>query len=364
MRRPDCKDYLKLFLKDVPLFDVRAPIEFNYGALPGSVNLPILDDDQREQVGIVFKKHGQVRAIALGETLATPEIRAERISRWMDFVRQHPEGYLFCLRGGMRSQIAQDWLAEKGVDYPRVIGGYKAIRAALMETIPTSMQALNLVVLSGRTGTGKTHLLPRLSHPIDLEGLAGHRGSSFGKRVGGQPAQATFEHGVAVALLRAVSEGHSRVVVEDESRLIGRRSIPSALFDAMTTAPIVVLEAPMADRVSLIVSDYVNITAVEYQRALGDEPGWVAFSEVLHQSLDNIRRRLGDARHGSLTGLLSEALTAYRDQAQLDGFRAVVGELLEHYYDPMYDYQLNKKTDRVLFRGEAEGVVGFMGSVH
>ena len=102
------------------------------------------------------------------------------------------------------------------------------------------------------------------------------------------------------------------------------------------------------------------MSAREYQDQWGDEQGWAVFGEGLHESLDNIRRRLGDERHQSLKGALTEALQTYRDQQDLAGFRDVVGRLLDHYYDPMYDYQLAKKADRVRFRGEADAIAEWM----
>ena len=298
--------------QDCPLLDVRAPVEFAQGSFPGSVNLPILNNEQRVQIGTTYKQQGAQTAIALGRSWRRMRFGWNGL-RALKFVQSNPHGFLFCLRGGMRSKLTQQWLADNGVQYPRVVGGYKAMRAFLTEATETLSKTLNFWVISGRTGAGKTHLLPKLPASIDLEGLAEHRGSSFGKRVQQQPAQATFEHTLAIALLRMQASGRTTMALEDESRLIGRRSIPIPLFERIRSAPVVVLEAPRAWRVEQIVSDYVDVSAMEYRQAYGDVLGWSAFGEHLHQSLDNIRRRLGDEKHHALKDLLGAALTSHRD---------------------------------------------------
>ena len=361
MQTADTQDYAQIFLQDCPLLDVRAPVEFAQGSFPGSVNLPILNDEQRVQIGTTYKQQGVEAAIALGHQLATDEVRSARIARWSSFVQSNPSGFLFCLRGGMRSKLTQEWLADQGVMYPRVLGGYKAMRAYLNEVTESLCQSLDFWVISGRTGSGKTHLLPRLNASIDLEELALHRGSSFGKRVQKQPAQATFEHALGIALLRMQACGHTALALEDESRLIGRRSIPDALFKQMRMAPVVILEASRDCRVEQIVSDYVDVSAPEYIQAFGDQQGWSLFSAHLYESLDNIRRRLGDEQHQRVKETLTASLKAYREAGDRDGFREVIGALLDHYYDRMYDYQLEKKAHRVRFRGEAEAVEEWLG---
>ena len=333
MKHLETNNYRHLFVENVPLLDVRAPVESLHGSFPNAENRFLLDDSQRVLVGTAYKQQGKETAIALGHRLATAEVRQARLHSWLEFVRRHPDGFLFCLRGGMRSQIAQDWLEQVGITYPRVTGGYKAMRSYLLESITQSCAKVDFWVVSGRTGTGKTHLLPRLPCHMDLEKLAGHRGSSFGKRVEEQPSQANFEHQLAIELLRHEHVRNGCIAVEDESRLIGRRSIPEAFFQKMKCAPIVVLESSKKVRVKQIVEDYVHTSSLEYREALGEDLGWQRFSEVLHMSLRNIRRRLGDKRYGAISGTLTEALAAFRKHQELDGFHKVVGTLLEQYYD-------------------------------
>ncbi|MCK5574536.1 MAG: hypothetical protein KAI28_01925, partial [Sphingomonadales bacterium] len=106
-QRPDTNDYKRLFLEGAALVDVRAPVEFAKGSFPTAINLPLMMDDEREKVGICFKKQGQDAAIALGHELVHGDVKAARIKAWKDFAAQNPEGYMFCFRGGLRSQTSR-----------------------------------------------------------------------------------------------------------------------------------------------------------------------------------------------------------------------------------------------------------------
>ncbi|PTT62477.1 tRNA 2-selenouridine(34) synthase MnmH, partial [Pseudomonas sp. HMWF007] len=131
----DCTDYRDIFLNDRPLMDARAPVEFHKGAFPGVINLPLMNDIERQRIGTCYKQHGQQAAIELGHQLVSGTVKAERIQAWADFARAHPDGLIYCFRGGLRSQITQQWLHdEAGIDYPRVGGGYKAMRTFLIDT--------------------------------------------------------------------------------------------------------------------------------------------------------------------------------------------------------------------------------------
>jgi len=132
--RDNTEDFRQLFLQNVPLMDVRAPVEFAKGAFPQAVNLPLMNDSERQKVGTRYKQQGQAAAIALGHQLVRGKLKAARIDAWLAQVQAAPEGYLYCFRGGLRSQLVQQWLSEAGVQYPRVIGGYKAMRRFLIDT--------------------------------------------------------------------------------------------------------------------------------------------------------------------------------------------------------------------------------------
>ncbi len=229
----DITDYRTLFLNDVPMMDTRAPIEFAKGAFPGVLNLPLMNDLERQRIGTCYKQHGQQAAITLGHQLVSGEVKAARLQAWVDFTRAHPEGVLYCFRGGLRSQIVQQWLSQDaGIDYPRD----KAMRTFLMQTVEQTVAQSDFVLLGGMTGTGKTDVILQLDNSLDLEGHANHRGSSFGKRATGQPSNIDFENRLAVDLLKKRARGIEQFVVEDESRMVGRCALPLALYQACWVA--------------------------------------------------------------------------------------------------------------------------------
>ncbi len=353
-QRPDTQDYLSLFLNDTPLMDVRAPVEFSKGSFPTARNCYLLDDEQRRQVGIRFKQKGQAEAIALGNELARPAIREQRMAMWRAFVEQHPEGYLFCYRGGLRSHITQAWLKEVGINYPLITGGYKAMRAFLLRELDKSVAETTIVVLSGRTGTGKTRLLVDLPVYVDLEGIANHRGSSFGKRIGGQPAQISFENQLSIDLLKRRHAGEAPVVLEDESRLIGRNALPQELRDRMGEAPIMLLDEAIEVRVQMMLEDYIDANLADFQQAHGEEQGFELFAEGLRTSLNNIQKRLGGERHQKLAAEMDAAIDTLARSGSNQGFCGLVEALLVNYYDPMYDYQLSKKEGEILIKGNRQ----------
>lgn len=355
-RRPDTDDYLSLFLNDTPLLDVRAPVEFAKGHMPGAVNAPLMDDDERHRVGICYKEHGQDTAIELGHQLVQGPIKARRIEAWKHFCAKNPNGYLYCFRGGLRSHLSRQWIEEAGVNYPLIKGGYKAMRRFLIDQLEQQIASESFYILSGRTGTGKTRVLQTLPNPVDLEGLANHRGSSFGRQVTPQPTQIDFENRLAVALLKARHQRGGPVYLEDESRLVGRCALPLSLRERMLEAPLIVLERPMADRIDIIREDYVEHMLADYIERDGEQAGWENFSDYLLSALDRISRRLGGERHQQLRSTMESALAQQRSNSDSLGHNAWIQSLLEHYYDPMYDYQLARKAGTIAMRGGPQAI--------
>ncbi|MCL7943095.1 tRNA 2-selenouridine(34) synthase MnmH [Marinobacter sp. ATCH36] len=355
--RPDTSDYLALFLNDVPLMDVRAPVEFSKGSFPGAINAPLMNDEERHRVGICYKEKGQDEAIKLGHQLVSGDIKAQRIEAWRRFTAEHPTGYLFCFRGGLRSRLSQQWIREAGIDYPLVSGGYKAMRRFLIDSLEALIESSEFVILSGRTGTGKTRVLQQLTNPVDLEGLANHRGSSFGRQVTPQPSQIDFENRLAVAMLKAHHHIGGPVYLEDESRLVGRCALPQSLRDRMATAPVMVLDQPLDERIRIIREDYVDQMTADYAARDGEEAGWLNFRDYLLSALDRIRKRLGDERHSQLRKLMETALDNQYRTGDVHGHHEWIRALLENYYDPMYDYQLNQKEGRIVVQGGPECII-------
>lgn len=352
---PVIDDYRGLFLERVPLLDVRAPVEFARGAFPGAVNRPLLDDEQRHRVGIRYQQAGQQAAIELGHELVDGPLRESRIEAWRRFALEHPDGALYCFRGGLRSRIAQQWLAEAGIDYPLVAGGYKALRGFLLHELEQAAAELPLIVLGGRTGAAKTRLIRALADSVDLEGLANHRGSAFGRQLGPQPAQIDFENALAVELLVLRARSVRAAVLEDEGSNIGSLAVPASLYRASRRAPLVVLEATLEARVEEILNGYIRDMAQVFARHHGED-GFARFSDYLLASLGRIRKRLGGLRHQQLEVLMRAALDEQGRSGAIDRHRDWIAPLLSEYYDPMYDYQLAGKRERIVFRGAREAV--------
>ena len=354
-------DYQRLFLEDIPLIDLRAPVEFAQGGFPHAGNLPLMGDDERAEVGTCYKRQGQDAAIVLGHQLVSGDLKAQRMQSWWDFIREHPNGALYCFRGGLRSRTTQQWIFDEyGIDYPRVTGGYKALRRFLLESIERLSASLNIVILAGRSGTGKTRLLTQLDNSIDLEGLANHRGSAFGNTTTPQPTQIDFENALAVALLKAEAAAYPQVVLEDESRNIGSLHLPVCLHEAMSAAPMVVLDVDDAERIAITVQEYAEDMHREWLQQLAPDAAFAALEQHLLTSLSKVKRRLGGVRYAESLEVKQSALQTLKATGSCQGFEAIFGELLLNYYDPMYDYQMQQKRERIAFSGTREQVTEYL----
>jgi tRNA 2-selenouridine synthase len=357
--RPDTEDFERLFLRDTPLLDTRAPLEFARGAFPTARNLPLMSDDERAAVGTCYKARGQAAAIALGHELVSGDRRQQRIDAWVAFARAHPEGYLYCFRGGLRSQIVQRWLMEAGVPYPRVTGGYKAMRRFLLERLEHSIERASFVLVAGATGTGKTRLIEDLPRAVDLEGLAHHRGSAFGHLVDPQPSQIDFENSLSIALLRLLEESSAPICIEDEGRLVGRIALPEILRQRMAESPLIVLEHPVEERVEVVVEDYIVDLGRRFSERFGPE-GAARHRERMLDNLSRTRKRLGGARYEEIRRQMEEAFDAQAASGSVDGHRRWIRRLLAEYYDPMYAYQLQQRDGAFLFRGPRDAALRFV----
>ena len=330
-----------------PFLDVRSPIEYAKGKIPNSVNLPILEDAERESVGKAYKQHGEKIAVEMGHNLVSGQVKLSRIQAWKNYVTQHPNVNLICWRGGLRSKIAQDWLAQSNIQVARMTGGFKTLRKCLIAILDAiALDNRTVYVIGGKTGSKKTVVIKRLNNSIDLEDLAQHRGSAFGANIQKQPTPITFENELAVKLL---THQQQHIVVEDESKTIGRLAIPDALFKKMKIAPIALVKVPIEERVDHIYNEYVK------------EPSQAgASSEFLSQhylqALDRIERRLGGDRHSKLTRIIKDAFSERTGTDHQDWITA----LLEDYYDPMYDYQIKQKESRIKFIGSPAEVTEYL----
>lgn len=338
---------LKRFLATKPFFlDVRAEQEYAKGHFPNSINAPILTDDERRQVGTAYKQQGPDVALALGHKLVSGELRQQRIKDWENICAEHDNVHIMCWRGGQRSGLVQQWLADIGVQRPRIEGGFKALRRQSLETLAQPDKTFWL--LSGRTGSAKTVIIRQLQNSIDLEGRANHRGSAFGQRLTPQPSPVTFECALTADYLR---HSQQNLVVEDESRTIGSIGLPERWHQCMQQADIALLEVDIDQRVGHIEQEYVH-------QALDEAAQHGLTKEHVHQryqsALLRIGKRLGRIRLQTLQKRLNQAFTARASHT------AWIDYLLREYYDPMYDYQLGKKHQRIRFRGNAGDVSDFL----
>jgi len=351
-------DFRALFLSDTPMIDLRAPVEFAQGSFTHAQSLPLMSDDEREAVGTCYKEEGQAAAIVLGHQLVSGEIKQARLEAWQAFIKKHPDGALYCFRGGLRSKTTQQWINEAyGIDYPRVEGGYKALRRFLIDETERLVQSMNIVVLSGRSGTGKTRLIHQIPHSLDLEGLANHRGSAFGNTTTPQPTQINFENKVAVALLKADAAGYNTLVVEDESRNVGSLHVPFNLHGKMTESPMVNLTVSDEDRIAITVQEYAKDIHLDYVAQFGDAEGLTKLQAHLLDSLAKLRKRLGGERYQRMQQTMLDAVSLLDKNGDYAGFGSVFGELLLDYYDPMYDYQMSSKLARIVYNGSREDVL-------
>ncbi len=345
--------FTELLVSDIPLLDVRAPVEFEKGSLPKATNIPLLDDEQRRVIGIDYKQNGHDSAVKLGHQLLSPDARQRLIDRWLDYLAKHDGAVLYCFRGGQRSQISQQWLADAGAAVPRVEGGYKALRSHLLDAIEKVSSNTQLLIAGGKTGSGKTHLINKLPFSVDLEGKANHRGSAFGPRTSPQPSQVDFENALAIDFLKLPLQSLNRVVLEDESHSIGSVHLPRSLYVKMCEAPIAIIEVSLPARVTTIFNDYILRNYQDYV-SLDKTNASALFSEFLLTSLNKIQRRLGPELHQEITSVMKDALTAQFNSGDSSGHKDWIELLLRKYYDPMYDYQLAKKHHRIRFRGDSE----------
>ena len=356
MTRADSSDYRRLLLEDTPLLDVRAPVEFGKGAFPTATNIPLLDDRQRELIGKRYKNAGQDEAIRLGLELATDDIREQRLRAWRGFCEAHPHGFIYCFRGGLRSRTAQQWLREHGIDYPLVKGGYKAMRRFLIDEMEQSAASVPLVSVTGLTGVGKTRVLCKIRYHLDLEGLANHRGSAFGRdALDAQPTVIDWENRVSIELLKHRDAFPGRALfVEDEGRRIGRIGVPDCLYEVMLTAPRAILTVDTDTRIRLIGEDYIEHNWPQFEQAHG-AAAEAEFRRFVLDNLARIQKRLGGERYRQVRQCFEQALDLFFQRGEVSAFYPGIKILLEQYYDPMYRYQIQCKNPEILFEGpEAE----------
>ncbi|MBA3811137.1 MAG: tRNA 2-selenouridine(34) synthase MnmH [Caulobacteraceae bacterium] len=295
------------------IIDVRTPAEFALDHVPGAVNLPVLTDIERAEVGTIYVQDSRLKARRIGAAHVARNIAAHLEGALKD----KPGSYaplIYCWRGGMRSNALATVLSQVGWRVTVVGGGYKTWRRHVTAALYNAEPGFKVVLLDGYTGSAKTEILGRLNalgvQALDLEGLAGHRGSLFGALAGRpQPSQKLFE----TRLLARLDELDPArpVVVEAESSKIGERMVPPTVWKAMAGAPRIELGAPRAARARYLALAYGDIAADR---------------EALCATLAKL-----PGRHGA------KRLAAWRGLARDGAFEALAESLAEHHYDPAYE---------------------------
>lgn len=299
--------------RTLPVFDVRTPSEFARGHIPGAHNLPLFSDEERAEIGTLYKQQGRNEAVLRGLELTGPRLRA--LVETVQATAGNRQVLVHCWRGGMRSGSVAWLLDFYGYRATTLRGGYKAFRNLVQHTFAVPR---TLFVLGGKTGSGKTHILHALHEAgeqiADLEALAHHKGSSFG-RLGEteHPTQEHFENRLALYLHRA--DLTRPVWLEDESRKIGWVRVPDALWHMMQSAPTAFLDIPRELRIANLVRDYSRYETAD-----------------LAEAITRLHKQLG----GLDTKRALEALE--------QGDYAQVCDITLHYYDKTYLYGLSRRN--------------------
>lgn len=295
-----------------PLIDVRSPSEFRAGHIPGAVNVPLFDDEERAIVGTLYKKVGRQAAIKKGMELATPKLCSivQRVGTQIG----NDNVILYCWRGGMRSESVCHLLRAHAIQARRLAGGYKSYRQHIRSLFDLPAQ---YIILGGYSGSGKTALLHSLEKEniqiIDLEGLANHKGSVFGHiNEKTQPTTEQFENNLSLKLQSMNME--QPIIVENESYAIGQVHVPEALLKKMRSAPLISIEVPKKARVCRLVKEYGTSNRDE-----------------LIAAAQHLEKKLGKNKLAQAVSLLQ--------QNRLD----LACDLLLDYYDAYYNRGVNKR---------------------
>ena len=304
------------------IIDARSPAEFAEDRIPGAINCPVLDDEQRSVVGTIYVQQSAFEARRIGAAMVAENIAHHLRKRFHDKPRDW-RPLVYCWRGGQRSGSFVTWLRLIGWDACQLEGGYKNWRRMVVAELAPLSTRFDFRVVCGATGSGKTRILEALralgAQVLDLEDLAVHKGSVLGalpERA--QPTQKAFETALFCAL-RAFDPARP-VFVEAESRKIGRIHLPEALLMHMRVSRCVAIEATREARLAFLVRDYAY---------LGDDTA-------------DLERKIG-----LLKGLQSnETIARWTDLAARRELPALFGELIDLHYDPLYHRSQNRNFVR------------------
>lgn len=281
----------------------------------------------------------------------------------MKFIDENPEAKIYCFRGGMRSQISQTWIKEAtGNNIERLEGGYKAFRNFLLNELEKNEYKSTPIILGGCTGSGKTILLKKLENTIDLEGLANHRGSSFGNFAKPQTTQINFDNNLAFDMIKHRAKEHKYMVLEDEGRNIGTCFINKKLQEHFKTGDLVILDESLEKRINITFEEYIINSQKEYKNIYQDS-GILEWKNYIKNSFFKIRKRLGREQHKNMLNIFETAFKIQELSGDFEGHKKWIEILLRNYYDPMYKYQISKTTKKIVFKGNSENVLEYIRSL-
>jgi tRNA 2-selenouridine synthase len=300
------------------IIDVRSPAEFAEDHIPGAINCPVLNDQERIRVGTMYKQINAFEAKKVGAALVAKNISQHIEQHFLDKPREW-KPLIYCWRGGNRSGSMAHILAKIGWPVTQLDGGYKNYRHHVNDALPEIAQHIRWQVICGTTGSGKTRLLHALARQgaqvLDLEELAAHRGSVLGHLPSqAQPSQKMFESTIWQSLHSI--DTTRPVFVESESKKVGNLRVPDAIIETMRASPCITLTLPIAQRVALLMEDYIHFVS---------EP------DALNLRLDCLI-----SLHGK------DKIEGWKDLANAGEMTALVTELLEKHYDPAYIKSITK----------------------
>lgn len=302
--------------KKISFVDMRSPKEFSEYKIPGAINLPILDDYEREIVGRTYVKESVDRAKYLGINFAKDKLPSF-YGKIIELTKTYDEVILYCSRGGYRSHVFFSFLRSLGIDVKKLIGGYKSYRKYIRENLDSLIREKNFIVLCGKTGVGKTEILNKLkgTYPVlDLEELANHRGSNFGGiGLSNQPSQKYFES-LLFDTLNGFGEDEKIIFTEGESSKIGSIQLPKILIEKISSGRKIIIEDEINSRIKRIKRDY----------NLSDR-------DEIYKSLLEIKKFISPERE-----------KLYLEKFQEGDYDFLIRDLLINYYDPHYKKNYSK----------------------